>query len=288
MHAPADLAGRGHFGSGRLDDGLAIAPGQDAPCGAEVHRVVVLTRYAGVPEFVDLRLGFAGLLADLQDLRRDAFEGGFRGESEALLPIGLLLRRRGPLAFVTGFLRPCSWEVDGAIERRLDPDILPRLGFRPGTGRHIRLGGFQRFQELVRVTSAKLEVSGHGDAAGRFGHRRPLPPGFLGIGEQARDPGGLCFHGPPHPGEPLVPLHGFVVAGGPGLVLLPGGVLEGGAHLQPGQAQFPTDVRRRPAGLLQVGGALQPKLRIAAPAQVDAVDPAECPERGVPVGPGLR
>ena len=64
-------------------------------------------------------------------------------------------------------------------------------------------------------------------------------------------------------------------------------VLPGGPGLQPGQPEFLHHVRRRPAGFPFVHGALQPQLGVAPPAQVDALDPAEDREAGVPVGPGL-
>ena len=100
--------------------------------------------------------------------------------------------------------------------------------------------------------------------------------------------GGLGFHGPPHPGQRVVPPGGVLAGGGAGLVVFADGVLPGGAGLQPREPQILGDERRCPAGLPLVHRAAAPQLAVIEPAQVDALGPAERGERGVPVGAGLR
>jgi hypothetical protein len=123
---------------------------------------------------------------------------------------------------------------------------------------------------------------------GWFGERLPLPPGLADPGQDIGGPGGCGLHISPRDSELLVPGSSFGIVGSPAFVDFAAEVLVGGAGLQADQSQVLGDIYRRPGGFLLVGTAAKAELTVAAAAQVDVIDAAECGEGGMPVGSGLR
>ena len=138
------------------------------------------------------------------------------------------------------------------------------------------------------MASPQFNVCREGDPPAGFGQVFPLLSCLVDGREFVDDPGRFGLHGLPHAGCGLMAPGRFRISRSPRFMLRPDSVLPGGASLHPGQPEFLGNVRRRPAGFPLVHPAPKLQLVVGAAAQVDALDPAEGRERGVPVGPGFR
>jgi hypothetical protein len=201
MCSPEDLAGWGDLGFGGLQDGALsrrartsqAGPRSGASCsslGTRVSRRSSILAWAvgccPRPARSSPRLG-----------RRCAPVSG----------PALVVRGRRTVA---GRATACSPHLPvgpgrgGARTRRASavPRFRGAWAFLLIYGGILRFGGLERVDVLVWVSAAQFQVSCDGDSPGRFGQRRPLPPGLPRVGEHACDGDGF---GRGSPGPRVLP-----------------------------------------------------------------------------------